>query len=160
MPKGGKQTTVVEREVRIEASPETVFRFFTDPEKIVRWMGVAATLNPRPGGVFSLNIMGKYVMEGEYVHVEPASRVVFTWGYSDAPWGSDNPLPPGSTTVEVVLVPDGEGTIVRLTHRDLPEDLQSFHEFGWEHYLARLVLVGEGGDPGPDAMAEALELEP
>ena len=29
--------TVVEREVRIAARPETVFEFFTDPEKMVLW---------------------------------------------------------------------------------------------------------------------------
>ena len=31
------EATVIEREVRISASPETVFAFFTDPQKYVRW---------------------------------------------------------------------------------------------------------------------------
>ena len=30
---------VIEREVRIEASPETVFEMLTDPEQYVRWKG-------------------------------------------------------------------------------------------------------------------------
>ena len=154
------ETSVVEREIRVEAVPETVFPFFTDPEKIVRWVGVGATLDPRPGGVFRLNVMMSYFMEGEYVEVEPYSRVVFTWGYGE-PIPADlgpNPLPAGSTTVEISLVPEGEGTIVRLTHR-VPADLFDFHVMGWDNYLERLAIAAAGGDPGPDLMAELAEAE-
>jgi len=35
----------------MDASPETVFAFFTDPEKLTRWLAVEATLDPRPGGM-------------------------------------------------------------------------------------------------------------
>ena len=152
------ETEVVEREIRIEATPETVFPFFTDPEKMVHWMGVRATLDPRPGGVFVLNVLGDYLIEGTYVEVDPPSRVVFTWGYGNRGDLPGNALPPGSSTVEVLLVPDGEATIVRLLHRDLPTELQSFHELGWDNYLPRLVVVGEGGDPGPDPMAVVLDI--
>jgi len=48
---------VVQREVA--APPATVFAFLTDPEKILRWMGTEATLEPRPGGLYLLNIGGK-----------------------------------------------------------------------------------------------------
>jgi uncharacterized protein YndB with AHSA1/START domain len=146
------ETSVVERELRVEADPETVFQFFTDPEKMTRWMGVGATLDPRPGGAFRLNVMAKHFMAGEFVEVEPYSRVVFTWGYAEAPDGGDNPLPPGSTTVEVSLVPDGEATIVRLSHR-VPAGLHDFHVMGWDNYLPRLAVAAAGDDPGPDPMA-------
>jgi uncharacterized protein YndB with AHSA1/START domain len=154
-------TSVVEREVRIEAAPETVFSFFTDPEKMVRWMGTGATLDPRPGGVFRVDMMGEYSMAGEFVELEPYSRVVFSWGYGEPlpPGAGPNPLPSGSSTVEVVLVADGEATIVRLTHRGLPDDLHSFHELGWENYLPRLSVVAAGGDPGPDPLRVLQELD-
>jgi uncharacterized protein YndB with AHSA1/START domain len=148
------EISVVEREIRVEAVPETVFPFFTDPEKMVRWMGVGATLDPRPGGVFSLNMVEEYFMEGEYLAVEPHSRVVFTWGYGFFPDDS-NPLPPGSSTVEVELVPEGEATLVRLTHR-VPAELTDFHAMGWENYLGRLAIAAPGGDPGPDPFIEAI----
>src|SRR5687767_13532266 len=106
LPGSQSETSVVEREIRVEADPETVFRFFTDPEKLVRWMGVGATLDPRPGGVFSLNTMTDFFLEGEFVVVEPPRRVVFTWGYGDFPDEQGNPFPPGSSTVEVELLPD------------------------------------------------------
>ena len=156
MPGPQSETRLVEREVRIEAGPERVFSYFTDPEKMVRWMGVGATLDPRPGGVFVVDTIGDYFFEGEYVAIEPHSRVVFTWGYGNFP-DEENPLPPGSSTVEIELVPDGEATIVRLTHR-VPAQLDAFHTIGWEHYLGRLATAAAGGDPGPDPLLELLEL--
>jgi len=44
------ETTSVEREIAIAASPETVWQFLVDPEKAVRWMGQTASFDPRPGG--------------------------------------------------------------------------------------------------------------
>jgi uncharacterized protein YndB with AHSA1/START domain len=150
LPEPQGETSIVEREVRIEAPPEVVFEFFTDPQKMVRWMGIAATLDPRPGGTFSVNTVVDYFVEGEYLVVEPPVRVAFSWGYGNV---EDNPFPPGSSRVDVELVPEGEATVVRLTHR-LPEHLAHFHEMGWENYLGRLAIVARGGDPGPDPFLE------
>jgi uncharacterized protein YndB with AHSA1/START domain len=149
------ETSLVEREIRVEADPETVFPFFTDPELMVRWMGVAATLDPRPGGVFSVNTMAEYFVEGRFVTVEPHRRIVFTWGFGDFPGEPDNPFPPGSSTVEVELERDGIATIVRLRHR-VPAHLADFHTLGWENYMARLALAATGEDPGPDPLLEFL----
>jgi hypothetical protein len=43
--------------------------------------------------------------------------------------------------VEVVLVADGGDTIVNLTHRELPPDLEPSHREGWERCLAVLVAA-------------------
>ena len=155
MPEPQGETSVVECEIRVEAEAKNVFAFFTDPEKMVRWMGVGATLDPRPGGVFSVNTMMEQFVEGEYLVVEPPVRIVLTWGFGEF-LGENNPFPPGSSTVEVELVPDGAATIVRLTHR-VPTDLAHFHAMGWENYLGRLAIVAGGGDPGPDPFLEFLE---
>jgi uncharacterized protein YndB with AHSA1/START domain len=138
--------SLVEREVRIEASPETVFAFLTDPEKMVRWMGTEATCDPRPGGIYRVNFAGRSAVRGEVVEVVPPRRLVFTWGWE----GEVFPVPPGSSRVEISLVPDGDGTIVRLTHRDLPADMRRFHGAGWELSLGRLAVAAAGRDPGPD----------
>lgn len=139
-------TDSIERVVRIAASPETVFAFFVDPVKMVRWQGTTAVLDPRPGGLYRLNVTGVNVAAGEYVEVTPYSRVVFTWGWE----GEGSPVPPGSSTVEVTLIPDGDGTIVRLRHYGLPSPEREVHADGWQHYLARLEVAATGGDPGPD----------
>ena len=141
-----KQQDAVEKEVRTAARPETVFSFFTDPDKMLRWKGIKPTLDPRPGGVYFVDMNGKDRASGKYVEIVPHSRVVFTWGWEDSH------VPPGSTTVEVTLRSDGDGTIVRLRHIDLPEDQRAQHAEGWEHYLARLASAASGGDPGRDPL--------
>jgi uncharacterized protein YndB with AHSA1/START domain len=67
--------------VRIAARPETVFAFLTDPDKVTRWKGTAAELDPRPGGIYRVSGMGGSTALGEFVAVEPPTRVVFTWGW-------------------------------------------------------------------------------
>jgi uncharacterized protein YndB with AHSA1/START domain len=158
LPAEQSETSVLERQIKVEAEPEVVFPFFTDPEKMVRWMGLGATLDPRPGGVFSVNVTAGYFMEGAFVEVVPYSRVVFTWGYRDFPEGS-NPLPPGSSTVEVTFEAINGATLVHLTHR-IPPELHDFHVMGWDNYLPRLAVAVTGADPGPDPMAAVVaELE-
>jgi len=140
------QAGAVVCEMEIAAAPETVFAFFTDPELMVRWMGEEATLAPHPGGACRIRVHGDNVARGEYVAVEPPSRVVFTWGWEN----EDSPVPPGSSTVEVVLAPSRVGTVVTLSHGGLPVEAREPHGAGWTHYLARLAIAGTGGDPGPD----------
>ncbi|MDQ3992664.1 MAG: SRPBCC domain-containing protein, partial [Actinomycetota bacterium] len=122
------ETSVVEHEVRIAARPETVFPYFTDPVRMVRWMGIDATLDPRPGGVCRITVNDAGVVIGRYVQVDPPSRVTFTWGWEERLWDT----PPQSTEIEVSLIPDGDGTLVRLAHRRLRGRAAAPHRRGWE----------------------------
>jgi uncharacterized protein YndB with AHSA1/START domain len=147
---GAETEAAVELEVRIGAEPETVFEFFTDPDKMVQWMGRSHELDPRPGGVFRCDINGRDVASGSYVEIDPPRRVVFTWGWES----EENVTKPGTSTVDVTLTPEGEGTLVRLVHRNLrTEESRANHAHGWEHYTQRLALAASGGDPGPDPWA-------
>jgi uncharacterized protein YndB with AHSA1/START domain len=144
-------TSAVEREVRIRARPETIFPFFTDPTLMVRWMGTWVEVDPQPGGIYRVDVDGGHVARGEYVEISSPDRVVFTWGWE----AEDSPVRPGTSTVEVTLTPDGDHTIVRLVHSDLPsKDSADAHAVGWEHYLERLEIAAAGGDPGADPWAE------
>ena len=140
------ESDAVEREVRIAARPETIFPFLVEPEKMRRWKGISAELDPRPGGIYRVDVTGRDIARGEYMEVTPHSRIVFTWGWE----AENNPVPPGSSTVEITLTPDGDGTIVRLRHFDLPTETQEQHGQGWDHYMKRLAIAGARGDPGPD----------
>jgi uncharacterized protein YndB with AHSA1/START domain len=129
-----QQSDVLERELRIAARPEIVFAFFTDPAKMIRWMGKQATLDPRPGGICRIDIHG-YITRGEYLEVVPHSRVVFTWG-----WEDEGSTPrPGESTVEISLTPDGAGTILRLRHLGLNAEERTKHGLGWDQFLPALV---------------------
>ena len=90
-------------------------------------------------------IWGEF-LGGEYVEVVPLQKVVFTFG-----WEQDgHQIPPGSTTIEISLHPEGDKTRVRLVHRGLPDDAISDHGRGWAHYLGRLAITATGGDAGAD----------
>ena len=146
-----RQDEAVEREVRIAARPETVFEFLVDPEKQVLWMGRRAELDARPGGIYRVEINDEAVARGEFVEIVPPSKVLVSFGWEGQEAGrGEHGVPPGSSRVEVTLEPDGDGTLVRLRHYDLPEQAREMHGQGWELYLGRLAIAASGGDPGPD----------
>jgi uncharacterized protein YndB with AHSA1/START domain len=129
------QPEPVTASVRIAAPPAVVFPYLTDASLLVRWMGACVEVNPEPGGAFAVDI-GDQPIRGNYVAVEPPHRIVFTWGLP----GSDV-LPPGGSTVEIVLAADGDETVVNLTHRDLPAQLQPDHVSGWTTLLNSLAAT-------------------
>ena len=134
------------REIMIDASPETIWPFLTDPAKHVEWLGTEADLDPRPGGTYRVLVGGEHPGVGEYIEVVTNEKVVFTFGWDEP----GHPIPAASTTVEISLHPEGEKTLVRLAHRGLPDDAVGDHTQGWDHYLSRLAIAGTGGNAGPD----------
>jgi uncharacterized protein YndB with AHSA1/START domain len=129
----------------VAAPPAEVFRWFVDPDLLAGWIGIRATLEPRPGGSFRFEIADGEWCSGRYLEVVPGRRVVFTWG-----WDSGAiPVPPGSSTVEVDLEPHPDGTLVRLVHRDLAPEVRPLHADGWSRFLPRLAAVVAGQDPVP-----------
>jgi uncharacterized protein YndB with AHSA1/START domain len=141
--------TGTDREIRVErriaARPSAVYAYLTDSVQWARWQGSRAEIEAVPGGRFRMVLADETTAEGAFVSLEPDRRVVFTWG-----WVGHPTVPPGSSTVEIELSPDGEGTLVRLVHRGLPPEERALHVAGWDHYLPRLADAAEGNDPGPD----------
>ena len=128
----------VEREIFIAASPETVFRFFVEPAFMALWFGQQHTLDPRPGGIFRVEVGAGNFAHGTYTEVTPHRRIVFTWG-----WEGRGDLPPGGSLVEIELVSKDGGTLVRLRHSGLPQTAEApftpeDHRKRWANYLARL----------------------
>jgi uncharacterized protein YndB with AHSA1/START domain len=122
------------REIRIDAPPDRVFPWLVEPERIVRWMGEVANLDPRPGGVFRLSYRGGEVVSGQVVEIESPDLLVISWG-----WEADgDPTPPGSSRVEFRLLPDGDGTLLQVRHSGLVPEARAGHEQGWDYFLPRL----------------------
>jgi uncharacterized protein YndB with AHSA1/START domain len=139
------ESFVVRRETHIAAPPATVFAFLTDPEKILRWMGSDATMEPHPGGLYLLKVSGR-AARGSFREVVPVHRLAYSFG-----WDGDADVPPGSGLVEIDLIDQGGGTLVRFTHSGLPNAAQqASHGKGWAHYLSRLAVAAAGADPGVD----------
>jgi len=130
--------------VDIAAEPEFVFGFLTTNAGMNAWMGQWADLDPTVGGRFSVDIAGSPV-RGEFLEVDPFSRVVVSWGFV----GSDD-LPAGASVVAFTLTPIESGTRVGLRPGELPESVLAGHAYGWEHFVERLSLAAAGADLGPD----------
>jgi uncharacterized protein YndB with AHSA1/START domain len=73
-------------------------------------------------------------------------RLAYSFG-----WDGSEVVPPGSSLVEIDLIEQSDGTLLRLTHTGLPNAEQcAGHAVGWAHYLGRLAEFAVGRDPGPD----------
>jgi uncharacterized protein YndB with AHSA1/START domain len=141
----------VQRELLVLAPPHAVWELLTDGEMMTHWMGQSAACDPTPGGSYRIEVVPGQVVAGEYVDIDPQRRLAFTWGWEG---NAGHLVPPGSTIVVFDLLPVAQGTLVRLTHQDLPAiGSAGSHSRGWEHYLERLAAVAAGGTPGPDPWA-------
>ena len=125
--------------VRVDAPIEVVRTYFTDPKRIVEWWPTRATVDLRVGGEleFEFDQPGGRTDRATGTFTELArDRIVLTWGFEH-----DADLPPGSSSVEITLEPDGQATVVRLEHRGLPETHRRSHDQGWAFFLSRLTSV-------------------
>ncbi len=133
----------LEREVRIDATPATVYEFLTDAAKWQQWMGTEVELDMQAQQVYRIHIAGDLgpVARCELLEADPAKRVAYSWGWE----GDWNPVKPGMSRVEITLTANGDGTILRLRHLGLPPGQVEFHAGGWETFLPRLAVVASGG---------------
>ena len=133
-------TGVIEREIRITAPPATVFAFWTEPDRIARWMGRTVALAARRGGAFRIDFNGNDIAAGQVLEIDEPHRLELGWGWE----AEGDATPPGSSRVEVTLTPDGDGTLLRLRHGGLAPEAVEGHAVGWDQFLPGLVSVAEG----------------
>ncbi len=139
-----------DKSVIVPLDPDAAFDLVTQPERLRRWMAVAARVDLRAGGGYRWTVNPGHHAAGTIVDVDPGKRVTFTFG-----WEEDADLPPGASTVTVTLTPVDGGTEVRLVHDGLTDEQGVRHAEGWNHFLGRLVDAGRDGDAGPDDWAAA-----
>ncbi|SEG74307.1 Uncharacterized conserved protein YndB, AHSA1/START domain [Thermomonospora echinospora] len=131
------ESRTVEQTMRIQAPPETVWRYFTDPERLARWWG-EAEVDARPGGILRVLMHDgpRPVMRGRFTELVPHERIAFTFGWEPTPGAPD--IPPGASRVEITLAGDGDATVLTLRHSGLPFRLHDETDTGWRHLLHRL----------------------
>src|SRR5262249_49076550 len=71
------ESFVVRREIQVAAPAATIVAFLTDPEKIIRWMGSDATMEPHPGGLYLLKVNER----GSFREVVPVHRLAYSFGW-------------------------------------------------------------------------------
>jgi len=131
---------VVRRVLRVPR--ERVFAAWLDPDLMARWMcpgdmsGATVELDPRVGGKFRIvmhHSRGESEHWGEYLVIEPPSRLSFTWISAHT---ERRP-----TVVTVELFARGADTELVLTHGRLPPDKVEAHREGWTDIVAKLEGV-------------------
>ena len=142
----GAETTVVRRQIVVEAPIERAFTVFTDrfgdfkpQEHNLLGAPIAETVfEPRAGGhIYDRAEDGSRCRWARVLAYEPPDRVVFSWDIS--PQWQIEPDPGRTSEVEVRFVPESpDRTRVELEHRRLDR-----HGPGWQS-----VAEGIGGDQG------------
>ena len=134
--KDGVRVEVVRR---IAATPEQVYDAWLDRESLGRWLFATpdgkmerCEVDARIGGGFRLDERrGGEVAEhwGTYVELDRPRRLAFDFAtsLSDAP-----------TRVTVTIVPDGDGSLVTLTHDGVWTDYEERTRQGWGMILESL----------------------
>lgn len=126
----------LDRNIVIQASPETVFRYFTDTARWARWWGAGSAIDARPGGRMLIRHSNGVEVSGEVLDIEIPRRIVFTYGYA-----SGNPIPPGASRVTILLEAHPRGTGLNLTHEFPDAASRDQHVQGWRFQLSLFANV-------------------
>ncbi len=131
------------KSIWIDAPPKVVFGYFTDADKMARWCGVSAELDPVPQGIYRSDLGELGIMEGRFIRVEPSTFVSFE---VDAPFGVE--VPP--SLIEISISSEAGGSRVEINQSGLDSPFNLTASRGWDHHLARLSVIASGGSPGSD----------
>ena len=126
----------LDRTVLIQASRETVFRYFTDSARWAAWWGAGSTIDAAPGGRLYIRYPNGVEASGEVIEVEPPARIVFTFGYA-----SGKPMAPGASRVTIRLAPEGGATRLHLLHELAEAEARDAHLGGWRFQLSVFANV-------------------
>ena len=138
----------IEREIHIDASPETVFDVVSSPAHLKQWWPDDAQYGSTPGStgeiVFGDRDAGGMVVALTVVDVQPPRMFSFRWTHpSDELAGEGNSL-----LVTFDLTPSRGGTLLKMTETGFREmgwevavleEQYNEHATGWDFYLARIA---------------------
>jgi len=131
---GDRLSVRIER--RYAATVEEVWRAFTEPASIKRWLFADAVLEPKLGGRFELNWSADERATGEVRAWEPPNLLELTWVEAG-----------GDSMVHVEISADGDGALLVLEHRDVSSAASAGGlGAGWHAHLAALADLLAGGD--------------
>ena len=142
----------IEREIYVEAPPETVFEVVSSPDHLKEWWPDDARYDPTPGStgeiVFGERDADGTVMQFTVVDVRPPRTFSFRWTHP----AGEAAAAGNSLLVTFELTPSGGGTLLRMTEsgfREMDwevavlEQQYQDHVTGWDFYLPRLAPCAE-----------------
>jgi uncharacterized protein YndB with AHSA1/START domain len=142
---------LIEREIRIEASPARVWAVLTEPALVNEWFspGGPADIDLRPGGIMVLDHGQHGVFKTVIVAIEPLQKFSYIWASAHP---GEVATSANSTLVEFTLVPDGDATLLKVAESgfdtlEIPagrEDASyASHSSGWDEVMGNLAKFAE-----------------
>jgi len=126
----------------IAATPDRLFRAFTRPDELARWMSpvghAEVEVDLRIGGALRVAMIGAGIRiehTGEFLELDPPHRIAFTW-QSDYTGGVATRV-----IVDLAEITGGTATELTLRHELLPASARPSHAGGWGAMLDRLAAM-------------------
>ena len=143
----------------LQASVQTVWSMWTDPERFKQWYGPNGMTIPTAEMDVSVGGKRKICMHmsrpdrdmtmwfvGEYIEVTEPTRLVYTESMADAQGNLISPkdlgMPDGHpevTKIVIELEDRGGNTYLRMTHIGVPQDSQG--AAGWQQAIDKMVVL-------------------
>ncbi len=125
-------------------NPETLFRYFTEPEHLANWFAPSQDLRTdvheldlRVGGRYRISMVGgepskEHTVVGEYLEIERPHRLVYSWAWETE---AENEV----SQVELTFKQTQTGTRLEIRHERFNDnDSRDRHGQGWDGCLTRL----------------------
>jgi uncharacterized protein YndB with AHSA1/START domain len=136
----GRSISSLEYDRVVNAPGKEVFEYLNQADKLARWLSPRVTIDARPGGVFVLSWGQLGKVTGEFVGIEPNTRISFVWE-------DDQSL---ETLVTIELMDRGMRTHLRLRHElfggATKWEWNEVHLSEWIFFLDNLCSVIESGE--------------
>lgn len=132
----------------IKASPEKVYRAFTDPLALASWippygfLGIVHSMEARTGGSYKMSFINfstgnGHSFGGEYLDIRPNEFIRYTDKF-------DDPNLPGEMITSVWFTKVSVGTDLKVTQEGIPDAIPvEMCYLGWQESLEKLIRLVE-----------------
>jgi uncharacterized protein YndB with AHSA1/START domain len=136
----------------LKAPPERVYRAFTDPHAIAKWIAPNGFtcqvhhMDAKVGGTFKMSFINfatghSHAFGGEYLELKPGELLRYTDKF-------DDPNLPGTIMVTVILKAVSCGTELNVTQENIPELIPlEMCYLGWQDSVRQLAELVETAAP-------------
>ncbi len=132
----------------LRTSPERLFRAFTDPDAMAKWLpphgffGKVHHIDARVGGTYRMSFTNlttghSHAFGGEYLELVPNERIVHTDRF-------DDPNLPGEMRVTITFAPVAVGVALNIVQEGIPAVIPvEACYLGWQESLQLLAQLVE-----------------
>jgi uncharacterized protein YndB with AHSA1/START domain len=122
----------IEVSTNLPADPESIYKAWLDSNLHSQFTGSPAEINPQVGGIFSA--WDGYI-RGVTLELTPYSRILQSWRADDFPNEA------GDSELEIRLEEIPGGTLLTLTHINLPDGQGEEFRQGWLDFYFTPMLA-------------------